>query len=122
MGLDTSHGCWHGPYSRFRRFRRALAKAAWGTNLDDYEGFQDEPNENARSFADHASDPLVQLIDHSDCDGELAIDVLLPLAARLDELAPKLKHLADSDFMERAMQFADGLREAASRGEPVEFH
>jgi hypothetical protein len=25
MGLDTSHGCWHGPYSQFMRWRTWLA-------------------------------------------------------------------------------------------------
>ncbi len=25
MGLDTSHDCWHGPYSQFMRWRTWLA-------------------------------------------------------------------------------------------------
>jgi len=28
MGLDTSHGCWHGAYSAFHRWRAGVAKAA----------------------------------------------------------------------------------------------
>ncbi len=28
MGLDTSHDCWHGAYSAFGRWRRAIAEAA----------------------------------------------------------------------------------------------
>lgn len=28
MGLDTTHGCWHGAYSAFGRWREGLAKVA----------------------------------------------------------------------------------------------
>ena len=28
MGLDTSHGCWHGAYSAFTRWRHELARVA----------------------------------------------------------------------------------------------
>lgn len=38
MGLDTSHDCWHGAYSAFMRWRRAVAKAA-GIPLDLMENF-----------------------------------------------------------------------------------
>lgn len=38
MGLDTSHGCWHGPYSMFMRWREWLA-AQVGIPLQMMEGF-----------------------------------------------------------------------------------
>lgn len=38
MGLDTSHDCWHGPYSAFSRWRDDLAKAA-GIPLQLMENF-----------------------------------------------------------------------------------
>lgn len=38
MGLDTSHGCWHGPYSQFMRWRLWLAKQV-GVPLQLMEGF-----------------------------------------------------------------------------------
>ena len=38
MGLDTTHGCWNGPYSAFHRFREDLAKAA-GIPLDMMQGY-----------------------------------------------------------------------------------
>ena len=28
MGLDTTHGCWHGAYSAFQRWRHKLAEVA----------------------------------------------------------------------------------------------
>jgi hypothetical protein len=38
MGLDTSHGCWHGPYSQFMRWRTWLA-ARIGLPLQLMQGF-----------------------------------------------------------------------------------
>lgn len=41
MGLDTSHGAWHGAYSAFSRWRTEIARAA-GIPLDFMEGFYNE--------------------------------------------------------------------------------
>ncbi len=38
MGLDTTHDCWHGPYSSFNRWRTQLA-AEIGLPLPLMEGF-----------------------------------------------------------------------------------
>lgn len=38
MGLDVSHGCWHGSYSAFNRWRHGIARAA-GIPLDLMEGY-----------------------------------------------------------------------------------
>src|SRR5574340_314672 len=39
MGLDTTHGCWHGAYSAFSRWRNTIAEAAgyavWNVKYDD---------------------------------------------------------------------------------------
>ncbi len=43
MGLDTSHGCWHGAYSAFNRWRIEIAKAAGLPPLDLMEGFWGSP-------------------------------------------------------------------------------
>lgn len=39
MGLDTSHGCWHGSYSAFMRWRCEIAKAAGMPPLQFMDGF-----------------------------------------------------------------------------------
>lgn len=39
MGLDTTHGCWHGAYSAFMRWREMLADAAGYPPLRLMEGF-----------------------------------------------------------------------------------
>lgn len=134
MGLDTSHGCWHGAYSSFGRFRSALAKAA---------GFLFVPD-HPRTFAsldwgsvhaaigvdlagkwpsmpvrhDGTPEPLIVLLAHSDCDGEIQADMCGPLADRIEELMLRL----DGEHVEDARRFVAGLRLAAAAGEPVDFH
>lgn len=39
MGLDTSHGCWHGAYSAFMRWREKLAEVAGYPPLIMMAGF-----------------------------------------------------------------------------------
>jgi hypothetical protein len=121
MGLDTSHNCWHGPYSAFNRFRHEIAKAA-GIPLDSMEGYEpmfptpEEDQAERVSWEKYKSDPICILLDHSDCDGEIANEHCLALAARLEEIAPKL---IQGGLM--ALRFAKGLRDAAEAGEDVEF-
>jgi hypothetical protein len=144
MGLDTSHDCWHGPYSAFSRFRKALARAAGLPPLFLMEGFYSEPliltlDRVPQSVRDSVSwkteglpirwdclkpDPLHALLHHSDCDGELPVKVLIPLAKRLEALVPILKAGGEENtrWAESAAQFARGCRAAARAREPVEFH
>jgi hypothetical protein len=82
-------------------------------------------------------DPLILLIAHSDCSGSLPVDGLLPLAERLEGLAPLIDPLADihpnwtpdmepratyDGFRAATLRFAAGLRRAHAAGEPVGFH
>lgn len=140
MGLDTSHGCWHGAYSAFSRWRNKLAEVA------GYELMDPTPEERAeghfgkypmiewsgieeRNFQGEWTrtppDPLIVLIAHSDCDGVIKPAQAGPLADRLAELLPLLpdepggghiRHWRDT-----TQQFIDGLRAAVAAGEEVEF-
>ena len=157
MGLDTSHGCWHGAYSAFSRWRCGIAKAA-GVPLDLMQGYWEGPLPHAMEWAAPREggpicadpngpslhryiervnewlpikweslkpDALHVLLDHSDCEGEIAAADCAPLANRLEEL---LLDLPDGDggghignWREKTQEFIDGLRLAASLNEPVEF-
>jgi hypothetical protein len=149
MGLDTSHGCWNGPYSAFDRWRTALQEAA-GWHLEE-EFLAREVNWEAVTDDNIAGrwdalpeDPLVVLVAHSDCDGEIPVEALLPLAERLEGLADRFpddegrtprarpegwpegepwppRRGAYDGYREATLRFAAGLREAAAAGEPVEF-
>lgn len=137
MGLDTSHGCWHGPYGSFAVWRLALAQAAgyrisqehvpgrsdyvlpWELfEAKNYQGEWDSPP---------GDDPLVYLLAHSDCDGVIHPEHGVHIAARLEQLLPKLAGLGypgrDDEWMrDKTEQFIAGLREAAAAGEDVDFH
>jgi len=123
MGLDVSHDCWSGSYSAFSRFRIAIASVA-GIDLGKMDGFGGDTR-----WGSLPSDALHVLLNHSDCDGEIAAEHLLPLAQRLEQLIPALKtydavrpgsgHLMS--VASAAKQFANGLRLAAENQEIVTF-
>lgn len=134
MGLDTTHDCWHGAYSAFSRWRNIVTVAGsfvlvkegyheyadidWSRLTEaNLQGEWDEPPE----------DPLVYIIAHSDCDGELPVESLTPLADRLEGLLDKLPNGGDIGHMRGGYKatterFIAGLRLAASLNEPVRFH
>ncbi len=138
MGLDTSHDAWHGAYSAFTRWRNTIAKAAgyavWkvtyenGMTMDTVMldwGHITEDNLHGK-WERVPDDPLVILLAHSDCDGEIAAEHCAVLADRLEELLPSLPD-ADmgghiGDLLPKTAQFIKGLRYAAAAGEPVDFH
>lgn len=66
-------------------------------------------------------DPIVHLLDHSDCDGKIAVRHLLPLAKRLEGLLPLMKDEVGDNHVATTKQFIAGLRAAAEMREPVEF-
>lgn len=139
MGLDTSHGCWHGAYSAFSRWRNKLADVAgysffkagdppiYETACLDWLG--DDllsgtwPRIPVRP--DGTPDALIVLLAHSDCEGEIQADMCAPLADRLEQLLPLLEgdgggHIGN--YREKTEQFIKGLRLAATLNEPVDFH
>lgn len=134
MGLDTTYGCWHGPYSAFNRWRTEVARAAGmpivrrdDEDRREYPALWGEPEwaggEHAVAVAqgewdELPEDPLLVLLLHSDCDGIIPVEALLPLAERLEEIAPQMNEDYDRDATAR---FAQGLRAAAAAGKPVEF-
>lgn len=152
MGLDTTHDCWHGAYSAFTRWRNKLAEAAGYTFHHDVEYFDTgkvfatsrlSPDLDWGSIEkvigrdlfgkwpaipvrpDGSPDPLIILLAHSDCEGELQHEFLDALADRLEELLPLL---GDEDggghigtYTDKTRTFIDGLREADRLGESVEF-
>lgn len=148
MGLDVTYDCWSGSYGAFNVFREEIARAA-NIPLNLMEGYykddrvslllkdlKDVPLYVTESLEMNITswlpikwetlrpDPLLVLLNHSDCDGIIEVEHLLPLADRLDEITPLLPG-ADGkyrwNFQDKARQFALGLRDAASCGEAVEF-
>lgn len=143
MGLCTSHDCFSGGYGQFHYFRRCVAEVV-GIPLDVMEGFyiaeewliwagDSELHKEMLSKRLEAlpvswkafeHDPICILLRHSDCEGEIAWEDAIPIAERLEAIAPHIEWSgrSDWDFKARCLQFAEGLRLAAERQENVEFH
>ncbi len=120
MGLDTTHECWHGAYSAFGRWRTKLCEVAGYGNIEEREGF-------GGTTPWPEDDPLVTLLYHSDCDGDIPWEQCAPIADRLTSLLPALKVAGDGGghvgyYSDTTQRFIDGLRLAAARKENVEFH
>ena len=134
MGLDTTHDCWHGPYSMFMTWRehlnyyiaidRSATDAAWEDIA--HKGHTREALLTAwnRGLYNDQSAPLNVLMTHSDCDGEIAAEVCAPLADALQDLMERrMPQRAMYDTVRPATErFIAGLRRAAEAGEPVGFH
>lgn len=86
MGLNTTHEAWDGPYSQFNEFRRLLCLAAGlKVGSEFWEGKHYEPGSEANLLC-YRGDPLVLLLGHSDCDGELKWQGCNAIEIRLVEL------------------------------------
>jgi hypothetical protein len=142
MGLDTSHDCWSGAYSAFSRWRDELARAAgytFRTYPEDpmpWRKYVAEINWDALEYKNYQGewdripeDPLILLLAHSDCDGEIKPEHALLLADRLEQLLPALPdestatgHIERCGWRGTTQRFIDGLRQASAAGEAVDFH
>lgn len=101
MGLDTTHDCWHGPYSAFQRWREAVQVAAgWHLEVvNDSPPYRWPREVNATALTEAnfegewetvPEDPLIVLVAHSDWSGVIPRDALIPLAERLDGVAERM--------------------------------
>lgn len=128
MGLDTSHGAWHGPYSSFNAWRNQVARLAgylveprtvsghtcrvaqldWSTITED---------NLLGIWAETPPDPLMVLIAHSDCDGAIHPAQATPLADTLEAFLPRL----DEYNRDITVRFIKGLRKAAANEETLLF-
>lgn len=135
MGLDTTHNCWHGPYSAFTRFRNKLAEVAgydvvpvpydgatYPTTAIDWDRIKrDNPGCFDGEWLTAEGDALVYLIAHSDCDGVLHPPQANALADRLEELLPKIPIDGIEGTRDKTRRFINGLRNAVTSGEDVVF-
>lgn len=116
MGLDTTHGCWSGPYSSFNTFRRAVAKAI---GIPDLEAHWRKTMDETYYQPDR---PLMLLLNHSDCDGTLRWQDCAAIADDLESILDDLETKGPFSARERAARWIRGLRKAAKAKEDVIFH
>lgn len=118
MGLDTTHDCWHGPYSLFNRFRFSLAFQI-GINLNDYKGY----NENGTKDLESIEHDLMPLFNHSDCDGLLTVKESERIIKGLNNVLENFNHKIESDynFKDSIIRFRNGCIDAVSKKQEIEF-
>jgi hypothetical protein len=112
MGIDFSHGSASWSYGGFHAARVKLADAV-GFRLEEMVGFGGDRDWSA------IDSPLVPLLNHSDCDGELSVE-------ECKTVAPALRKIVrDAPWPEseklRWMMLADGMDDAVVDNEPLEF-
>lgn len=119
MGLDTTHNCFHGPYSTFNRFRHSVAMQI-GINLDDYSAY----NTNTEKDLSKLEHDLMPFFNHSDCDGILTVEESKRIAKGLTDVLENFNDSieADYNFKEMVEQFRDGCLDAISANEEIDFH
>jgi hypothetical protein len=123
MGLDTTHNAWHGPYSSFNDFRRAILKAYNGTDLFEYAGYEMrckkdlQKQSSGLALENIDDDGIYILMNHSDCDGEIRwVDCKL-VADSLRSLAGKI----DGYYLTKLAEFIKGCDLAHSKKEDLLF-
>ena len=111
MGVSFSHGNARWSYFGFHEFRSKLAEEI-GISLKEMEGFGgDKP-------WDGINDPIVPLLNHSDCDGILTPEECGSVYPRLIELVSDW----DDDFHKQmALELARGMKICYQSGENLEF-
>lgn len=152
MGLDISHGAWHGAYSAFMAWREKIAQVAGLPPLQLMEGFYDPLPPNSRHFPSlypgmiteysntlkkldeklpikwECLNPsaLHELLFHSDCDGEISSKSCALIADELEKLLPMLPNEDGGshigNWREKTATFIKGLRLAHSKNDNLEFH
>ena len=138
MGLDTTHGCWHGSYGAFSRWRAELARVAGYEQREPtlrdpsryvlpWDMFKPENYQGEWNGFVPGDDPLLYLLAHSDCDGVIHPEQGVHIATRLEQLLPMLDDKETVGHITPHMRgktqtFIDGLKAAHKAGEDVGFH
>ena len=99
MGLDFNPGTASWSYTGFNAFRERLAKEI-NMNLRSMKGFGG--NIKFSKF----NDPIIPLLDHSDCDGHLTVKECEQVAPRLIEL---VKDWPDDYDRQEAIKLANDM-------------
>ena len=106
MGLSCSHNAWIGSYGSFNLWRSGVAKAARLPYPVPMLVLKAGTNEN----------PIMHLLKHSDCDGQISPSRCAKIADALDQLT-----FNDQLMTEKTRIFVRGLRAAAEERKPLLF-
>lgn len=141
MALKISHGAFQGGYSQFRYWRNLLGVVAGYalTQVNDgccglVEGFDfgdisNDKNLKIGNWSEKPKDPLMILLVHSDTEGHINKEDLIPLMNRMEELLPLVqarsvmtKKPVDSSCVQITQNFIDALSQASTNDEVLMFY
>ena len=153
MGLDCSHDAWDGAYSAFNSFRQVVCAAVGGSfpphnypgfgrgtiTRDDLLGASKPLDNNMVYFGDpeiaedfDIDEGIVELLSHSDCDGEISPEMCKKVADGLEKIIPKISRMtgtpwsghieSNGGYVAVTERFINGCREAYKNNEPLEFY
>jgi hypothetical protein len=129
MGLDVSHDAFHGAYSAFNRLRHSWAEAAGGKMTDNVTEGTGSYTYLTETFATPDEEAgFVEIMGHSDCDGEISPEMCAKVADALQRILPNVSEVHGGGHLDRAggvrrstERFIAGCREAHEAGERLEF-
>lgn len=144
MGLDTTHGAFHGAYSAFLRFRQVVAKAMGGSYPPHEKSFvcSDgdviiEPDQK-RFYVPGTWEVfqierpgLTAFLLSNDCEGEFSPETCKQMADEIEALLPEIEKLddgggghieRDGGFVAVTKRYIEGCRLAHSLNENLEYH
>ena len=101
----------HWSYGGFNEFRRRLAREI-DVDLDRMVGFGIREGRHGDRRWSSVNDPIVPLLDHADCEGDLDADDCAKVGPRLRELVAKWP--ADDYDRIHAELLADAMEECAT--------
>jgi hypothetical protein len=117
MGIDFTFCNAHWSYSGFHIFRTRVAEAIGIENLDKMENFEEwDGKSNLWSSVDS---PLVHLLNHSDCDGELSVEQCRVIIPALVAVMRSWQE-DDRDRIE-GERLVEGMQSAVDNNEPLTF-
>lgn len=121
MGVGFSHCKASWSYGGFNDFRAELAEMV-GIDLWQMRGFSHSPRKGNGSegieWPAAETEPLIHLLNHSDCEDDLSPEQCRAIAPRLAELCNRLADGYDRDM---GAELAKGMALAAQKNERLEF-
>jgi len=113
MGIDFSHCDARWAYSGFKKFRNRIANQI---GFPEYEEISTTDDPRYEKIKD---DPILYLLAHSDCDGELTSEECKTLSPRLREI---IDGWPDEDYDKRnALELCEGMDFASAGGVSLQF-
>ena len=98
-----------------------------GGPILDWDKYETDEYLYGNSDTEIPDEPLILLVAHSDCEGDIYPKQANAIADRLEELLPEFDKIEGGGHIrgtygDTTRQFIKGLRKAAKRGEKVGFH